>query len=198
MDPVASLGNEKIATICAAIQGAVIERRLVPGLKLSEESLAGLFGCSRTIIRHAFQRLSKDRIITLLPNRGAFVSEPSVQEAHQIFDARKVVEDHTAALAAAKATRASIAKLRKLEQDERRAIGSGNRAAALRLSGELHLAIAEIAANAPMYDFLSELISRTSLILALYGAAAKRPAAGMSTSTSSMPLPLETEGAPAA
>jgi len=169
MEAIANGGGEKVSAICASIQGAIVERRLVPGLKLSEESLASLFGCSRTIIRHALQRLSKDRIITLLPNRGAFVSKPSVEEAHQIFDARRVIEDHTASAAAAKATKAALTKLRKLEQEERKAIDSGNRGLALRLSGEFHLAIAEMAENAPMYDFLSELISRTSLILALYG-----------------------------
>ena len=55
---------------------AIVEHRLPPGTKLGEERLAKVFGVSRTQIRQVLERLSHDSIVTVLPNRGAFVSSP--------------------------------------------------------------------------------------------------------------------------
>ena len=58
------------------ILDAIHERRLLPGTQLVEEKLASIFGVSRTQIRQAITRLAHDGIVTVYPNRGAFVSQP--------------------------------------------------------------------------------------------------------------------------
>ena len=63
------------------VLGAIVEHRLPPGTKLGEERLAKVFGVSRTQIRQVLERLAHDRIATVVPNRGAFVSSPTVEEA---------------------------------------------------------------------------------------------------------------------
>ena len=67
--------------IAEAITAAIVERRLMPGTKLAEQPIADIFKVSRTIVRQALMQLSRDRLITLEPARGAFVSRPSVEEA---------------------------------------------------------------------------------------------------------------------
>ena len=67
---------------------AILEHRLPPGTKLSEEALGEIFGVSRTIIRRALLRLSVEQVVVTRPNRGSVVASPSVDEALQILKAR--------------------------------------------------------------------------------------------------------------
>ncbi|MCF5602574.1 GntR family transcriptional regulator, partial [Pseudomonas syringae] len=59
---------------------AILEQRLAPGTRLSEEALGEIFGVSRTIIRRALSRLGHEGVVLLRPNRGAVVASPSVEE----------------------------------------------------------------------------------------------------------------------
>ncbi|OZB54588.1 MAG: GntR family transcriptional regulator, partial [Thiomonas sp. 15-63-373] len=80
--------------IVAAITAAIIEHRLAPGAKLTEQKIAAIYGVSRTIVRQALFQLARDHLVTLEPARGAFVSQPSVEEAQQVFAVRRMLEQH--------------------------------------------------------------------------------------------------------
>jgi DNA-binding GntR family transcriptional regulator len=160
---------DRAGAIARAVTSAIIEQRLPPGLKLSEEDLAAVFGVSRTIVRAALRTLAKDRVIVLLPNRGAFVASPGVEEARQVFEARRVVEAALIREAAARATPADIAEASRHLAAEGRALAAGDRPAAIRLSGDFHLLLASLARQDVLFDFLRELVSRTALVIALYG-----------------------------
>ena len=71
---------------------AIMERRLPPGTQLVEQRLAAIFKVSRTKVREAIGRLVHDCVATNIPNRGAFVSSPSVEQAHEVFAARQLIE----------------------------------------------------------------------------------------------------------
>ena len=66
--------------VYAHIFEAILEQRLAPGTKLSEEALGEIFGVSRTIIRRALSRLAHESVVLLRPNRGAVVASPTVEE----------------------------------------------------------------------------------------------------------------------
>ncbi len=76
----AATATERIAL---SITQAIVERRLMPGTKLAEQKIADIFKVSRTLVRQALNQLSRDRLVTLTPARGAYVAEPSVEEAQQ-------------------------------------------------------------------------------------------------------------------
>ena len=65
--------------IVDSITAAIVERRLMPGTKLSEQKIADIFKVSRTLVRQALNQLSRDRLVVLEPARGAFVATPSVE-----------------------------------------------------------------------------------------------------------------------
>jgi DNA-binding GntR family transcriptional regulator len=71
---------------------AIVDQRLLPGTKLVEDKLGQVFGVSRTRIRQVLIRLAQEQIVTLQPNKGASIVEPSVEEAREVFEARNVVE----------------------------------------------------------------------------------------------------------
>jgi DNA-binding GntR family transcriptional regulator len=154
--------------VYAHIFEAILEQRLAPGTKLSEEALGEIFGVSRTIIRRALSRLAHEGVVLLRPNRGAVVASPSVDEARQVFFARRLVEKAITELAVEHATPEQLAELRKMVADERDSFSRGDRGAGIRLSGEFHLKLAEAAKNAPLISFQRSLVSQTSLIIAQY------------------------------
>src|SRR5213595_1715107 len=90
----ASAGADASVTqrIVESVTAAIVERRLMPGTKLAEQKLADIFKVSRTIVRQALNRLSRDKLVTLEPARGAHVAEPSVEEARQVFEVRHMLE----------------------------------------------------------------------------------------------------------
>ena len=70
-------GGSRAASLYQSVLEAVVEHRLPPGAKLTEEQLGAVFGVSRTIVRSALQALAHDHIVTIARNRGAFVSAPT-------------------------------------------------------------------------------------------------------------------------
>src|SRR4029077_11980990 len=65
---------------------------LPPETRLVETELCEIFGLGRTRLRQVLQKLPHERVVTLMRNRGAMVSKPSVREAREVFAARRVIE----------------------------------------------------------------------------------------------------------
>lgn len=149
------------------LAAAIFEQRLPPATKLTENTLGVIFGVSRTIIRNVLLRLAHEKLVEIRPNRGAVVASPSPEEARHVFEARRVVEAATVARAAKIITRQQLARMQQLAEEERAAHQRGDRRAWVRLSGAFHLELAEIAGNDVLTDFLGDLVSRTSLVVAL-------------------------------
>jgi DNA-binding GntR family transcriptional regulator len=149
---------------------AIVEHRLPPGTKLGEERLAKVFGVSRTQIRQVIERLAHDSIVTVVPNRGAFVSSPTVEEAREVFAARRLIEPELIQQAARAATAADIKRLRAHVDKEHAARHANDKRAIIRLSGEFHLLIADIAGNRFLARTMRELETLTCLVIILYDA----------------------------
>ena len=150
------------------ILSAIIEHRLAPGRKLVEERLAAVFGASRAMIRQVLTRLSHEMVVTLVPNRGAFVAEPTVDEAREVFEARRLIEPALARKLAQSISPPQLSRLRQLVVAEERARAARDRQTVIKLSGEFHLEIAEMAGNAILARQMRELTLLTCLIIILY------------------------------
>ncbi|RZJ26134.1 MAG: GntR family transcriptional regulator [Haliea sp.] len=149
---------------------AILDHRLPPGTKLGEDKLAAAFGVSRTRIRPVLVRLANEQVVTLIPNRGAAIAQPSEQEAREVFEARRLIEPRLLELFIARAGKADIQELKRCIDDEEAARLAGDMRRAIRLSGDFHLKIAERAGHQTLGRILRELTSRTSLILMAYSA----------------------------
>ncbi|XDB00207.1 GntR family transcriptional regulator [Sulfitobacter sp. LCG007] len=154
--------------VANALERAILEHRLPPGAKLGEDEIAEVYGVSRTIVRAALHRLAHQRLVDLRRNRGAFIASPSIREAREVFEARALLEPRTARSAAERFTPAEYALLARMIEDEHDALAAGDSGRALFLSGRFHIEIARIADQATIAAFIAELVSRSSLIIALY------------------------------
>ncbi len=163
--PGAAAGDE---LIYRELFDAIIDHRVPPGTALPEDTLAAAFGVSRTLVRKALGRLGHEKLIEVRRNRGATVARPSVEEARALFEARRLVEPALIRSAVGRLTAAEIEALRRSVQEEHAACAGGDRRSAIRLSGAFHIQLATAGGNPVLAEFLAELVSRTSLVIALY------------------------------
>lgn len=150
------------------VVSAILDHRLPPGTKLVEDRLATAFGVSRTLIRPVLVRLASEQVVTLTPNRGATIAQPSEQEAREVFEVRRLIESRLVERFVKCAERDDIQLLTQCIRDEEAARSAGDMRRAIRLSGDFHLHIAERAGQQTMGRILREMVSRTSLILMTY------------------------------
>jgi DNA-binding GntR family transcriptional regulator len=155
-------------SIVDSITKSIVEHRIEPGSKLVEQKLADHYGVSRTLVRQALYQLQSLRLVVIEPARGAFVASPSVQEARDVFEVRRMLEAEMTRRFCEVASDAHIQALREHVQQEKLAIDSGDTPSRIELLGDFHVRMAELMGNAVLADTLSELISRCSLITLIY------------------------------
>jgi len=156
------------ARIVHAITAAIVERRLMPGTKLAEQQIADIFKVSRTLVRQALMQLSRDRLVTLEPARGAFVAQPSVEEAREVFEVRLMLETSMVRQLCKRITDAQVAELRAHLAAEHEAVLRTDVAGRTRLLADFHVILARMLGNETLAQLLGDLLSRSALISLMY------------------------------
>ncbi len=151
------------------IQRAIFEQRLPPGTQLTEERLSEVFKVSRGRIRRVLLRMTETKAVVMHSNRGAFVTQPTPKEVHDVFVTRRILEAQVVREASKRLTTKDHLKLEHHLDLEREAHEQNQTHTAIRLTGEFHLLLAAIAGNATISRFLADLVAQTSLAMALYG-----------------------------
>jgi len=154
--------------IYTAISAALLAGRLAPGAKLGEQKLADIFGVNRERMRKVLHRLGHERLIEVIPNRGAFVAAPSLFDAREIYDARRIVEGGIVWGFAQSLGAAQLAQLQQHLALERAAEAAHDRAESIRLSGAFHKLLGEMTDNPFIVRQVQELVSRTAMLVAFF------------------------------
>lgn len=152
-----------------AIKNAILEQALTPGTKLPEDMLGTHLHVSRTLIREALARLEIEGLVESGRKRTATVARPSRADAQAVFEARACLEREVVRLVIARWTPAMGAALEGHVRTELQAARDEAPAVCARLAGEFHIKLAQMSGNPMIERFVSELVSRCSLILAVHG-----------------------------
>ena len=166
--PQAARPDPSADDIAKEIAAAIVAHKLPPGTRLREEALARVYQVSRTKIRAALLMLSKDKLINIVPDKGAFVSKPDANEAREVYAVRRILE---AALAREFVARATAADYRRIDAHlaaERQALNGGDVQERNRLLGQFHILLAETVGNSVLTGMLRELSARSAVITMLY------------------------------
>ncbi len=158
----------KDSALYNAVFDAVMEQRLLPGTRIGEQSLVEHFGVSRTVVRKVLQQLASDDVLCIEVNKGARVALTPPELARDYLHTRSLLETELARLAASRITERDTKRLHKIHARELRYRERGERGKMLRMSAELHFAIAAISANIPLCTAARRVISRCELIVAQY------------------------------
>jgi DNA-binding GntR family transcriptional regulator len=164
--------DDRAQLIRDSLRDAIVDRRLGPGTKLSESEVGAIFDVSRTVVRAALQMLAFEGLVRSERNRGAFVANPTTEEARQVFASRRLIEPGVAAAACERITASDLAALREHLHKEAGFLserGPQARRSEIKASGNFHLMLASYAGNGILLRFMEELVARSSLVIALYG-----------------------------
>lgn len=144
---------------------AIFEQRIHSASRFTEESLAQMFGARRSDMREVLTRLSHHRLIILRANHRPRVAELDVEQTRQILHARRLAEIMLVRLACQRRSAQDMKHLRTLVENERQCTQRGRE---IRMAGEFHLQLAQMAGNAPLAHFLVSLVALTSLAVAQF------------------------------
>jgi len=156
------------AAVYEILSALLLSGALPPGQRLGEREIAEPLGVSRERVRKVLQRLGVERLVTLIPNRGAFVATPSLETARTIYDARRILEAGLLLTLGQSIGMQEIERLRAHLAEEYQAAAQGDRARGVQLSGAFHLRLAEMAGNEFILRYMHELVSRTAMLVALF------------------------------
>jgi DNA-binding GntR family transcriptional regulator len=154
------------ARIVRAVMDAVLDRALPPGIKLGEEGIARKFDTSRATVRVALQHLAHLGVVTIEPNRGAFLARPTARLAADLYGARRAIESQIVADAAKHCTAADNRDMLAHIDAQAAAAKARDGRELVRLRGDFHLLIARVGGNTVLYDMLARTLPRCALVRA--------------------------------
>ncbi|MDV3124245.1 GntR family transcriptional regulator [Mycobacterium sp. 21AC1] len=114
------MGNEpanKSDQAFIEIERMIVLQDLAPGSLISEKQLMELTGLGRTPVREALQRLARERLVEIHPNRGVLVPATSIEAQLKLLELRRTLEPFAVRLAASRATDAQRRTARALADD---------------------------------------------------------------------------------
>lgn len=135
-----------------ALLELITTRALRPGQHLVESELAQHLGVSRQPVREALQRLNTDGWVDLRPAQGAFVHEPTEEDADQLLSVRTLLEAEAARLAAANADKAGIRALEKLCTEGEAAVAAEDVETVVEANAKFHAKVMDLAGNAVLAE----------------------------------------------
>ena len=151
------------------IRRLILNGELLQGERIEQEQIAERLGMSRLPIRQALERLSEQGFIEMAPNRGAVVSELSLEDMTELYLARQRLEEWALRDAWGAYTPELLAKLRRHIEDAAAAIERQSLDDFMVANRDFHLDMYAPAGNKYLQNMitklfdLSERYQRTSL-----------------------------------
>lgn len=158
----------EVQRIVDVLSIAIAQHRLPPGTRLVEAQIVETLQANRNHVQVALQRLAIQRIVTIEPNRGAMVSQPTAREAREVFAARRAIERAIVEAITPQRLATQHERIERHMALERQATHSSDRREVIRALADFHLLLADLCDNTLLSEMLATLIVRSSLIVALY------------------------------
>jgi DNA-binding GntR family transcriptional regulator len=152
------------ALIADRLRSEILEGRFPPQTQLTEVELARQLQVSRGPIREAMQRLIQEGLLRAERNRGVFVVELGLDDAHDVYLARGVIERAAAAIVAKRQPEAALAELQEIVGRLAASV-SGSWTEVIRHDLAFHQTLVEAAGSPRLNRMFSTLIAETRLCL---------------------------------
>ncbi|MBN2033639.1 MAG: GntR family transcriptional regulator [Deltaproteobacteria bacterium] len=149
--------------VTSRLRGMIRSGELSRGQKIDEKHLSELMGVSRTPVREALRVLHSEGVVDLIPYRGAYVTQPSIEEIRDLFDVMGVLEGTCAKLAALRMAEEDLKKIHTLHRSLERHFLRRDHEAYLETNHYVHLMIQELSGNKVLNDVLNGLRQKVLL-----------------------------------
>jgi len=129
------------------LEEAIVTLKIPPGALVSEQRLSEMTGVGRTPLREAIQRLAREHLIIVMPQRGLQISPMDVAKQLLLLETRRELERLICRSAARRSTEAERKVFARLAGDFTAAAAKNNDAAFLRLDREFNELCLVVARN---------------------------------------------------
>ena len=150
------------------LKNAIYKRYIRPNSQLVENTIGEQMGVSRTPVRGAIKRLVYEGFVRLVPNKGAFVIQPTAFEIKQAFDVRIILETMSAELACNNIKTGDVLNLKRLIQEEKKIFQKKDLNSYYSVNDNFHLTIAKASGNSILLQYVQDIINRTNVYLILF------------------------------
>lgn len=160
-----SRSGDTVERTAEILKARILDGGLAPGQRLISRDLMNELGVSRGSLREAFHLLAADRLVELVPNRGAIVRRLTASDVTHLFQIREALEGHAARLAADSIdTGGARPSFAALAEEGRQYRGHPDMPAFVSYNRRFHQAIVAMSGNAE----LAELIDRYQLAVFMH------------------------------
>ncbi|CAI6053705.1 GntR family transcriptional regulator [Cohnella sp. JJ-181] len=150
------------------LRDSILKRQLAPGNQLVENVIADKLNVGRTPIRGAIRKLAEEGLVNIIPNRGAFVIQPTKDEIVQAYELRMELEQLAARLSVPFMEEPDYAEMERLCDEEGQTIQNSDFRAYLQINKAFHMSYIRKCANLFLIDFAERLMDQTNIYLILY------------------------------
>lgn len=142
------------------IRDAIISGSLKAGSRVSEPELAERYGISRTPIREAFRQLESEGYLTVIPRRGAVVSEFSEKDVEEFYAIKSILEGYAARRACEKLTDKELGRLQAINDRLSELADHNDIKTFFKIHGDFHDTFIKAADNEKLRDLINSLVTR--------------------------------------
>lgn len=147
-----------------SLREAILQNYFEPGEKLDQDSIAEEFQVSRTPVREAIRRLEAEGFVQIVPHRGAFISQVSPQDIHDVYEIRRLLESEIVRQVTPIIPQAILEELERSLEVSKIADEKGQRQKHTESDAFYHETIVNLAENQLLKEVLDSLTNRISLV----------------------------------
>jgi DNA-binding GntR family transcriptional regulator len=145
------------------LREAIIQQVLPPGHRLVQSKLADDLQVSLVPVREALKTLEAEGLVSIIPRRGAFVTEISLKDLADLYFARQLIEGETASYAVQHLTESDFSSMAALIQQMRVATDHDDMHEFMRLNRSFHMTIYRALNNAHLLQTIESHWERSEL-----------------------------------
>lgn len=151
--PVKPLSEE----VAQRIRVMIRKGMLSTGDRIVESQLCQAMGISRTPLREAIRILGTEGLIKLVPNRGAYVAQPSMKEIKELFEVMSILEGACARMVAETLTDSDFKKIEKLHLKLEKHFLAKDHERYLKVNSQFHHLLQELTGNQVLNEVINGL-----------------------------------------
>ena len=142
------------------IRDAIVSGNLKAGCRVSEPELAERYGISRTPIREAFRQLEAEGYLTVIPRRGAVVSEFSPKDVEEFYAIKSIMEGYAARQACERLSAKDLDKLQTINNKLGELARAGDIKHFFKIHSDFHELFIKAADNEKLHELIAGLVTK--------------------------------------
>ncbi len=150
------------------IKNAILNRQIAPGNQLFENAIAEKVNASRTPIRSAIMKLESEGLVNVIPNKGAFIVQPTIEEMVQAFEMRKTLEEMAIHKGFSNLAADEVKQLKQLLNEMKSAYMERDIVPYQEKNNAFHLLLANASGNSYLIEFMKKILSQITIYMVLY------------------------------